>query len=568
MLKPADDEAIKFLKEVYEEMAPKFDHQIFNINCDEAYDLDRGEALETLADSIGKGQIFMNHTLPLLDFVKQLGKTPGMWGDLLLHYPDIIDQLPPETIVFTWNYGVQETFEDFITPFVSRKVSCIVAPGVVNSNRLWPDLQEARKNIAGFSYDGWRLGAEGVLTTVWDDGGRHFFTCDWYGVALGAAHSWNPEKKEIPNFDEDFYQTFYQGQGDHWSDFLSTLRSLQGTTKLSKLDNSILSYHINLADSLVYLDTSETAIILASINKARNTLSAISSTIDDKSKSLFDSRDFQFWTFKIQELQMAVMMPLLLLDLSRNPGGNSQSKPLENFTLISKIAKQQLDQWTSLREEFRNLWYAENRGYWYQEAQSIYSQKISFWENVLTSTADSTFSLPLLHTTTDKFFTYWLATDAFSVKGEQDIDSNYLVATSAEEALKPAAIDFYTLPDGSNHSWRKIIGTHPNLIELDSFFLNPERKLIYASCQLVAEQSEMVKYILQYQGTFKLFINGEEVNNYKKSDNSISGELALKSGRNYLLIKLLEPEQGSNSFSFHLNGQNVESNKYRYYLTN
>ncbi|MBK8504940.1 MAG: family 20 glycosylhydrolase [Saprospiraceae bacterium] len=101
MLAPADQASLQFLYEIYDDLIPVSSHEIFNINCDEAYDLDRGAALSELAGEIGKGQVYFNHIFPLLQHVIKQNKTPGLWGDMLLQYPVIIDQLPANTVVFT-----------------------------------------------------------------------------------------------------------------------------------------------------------------------------------------------------------------------------------------------------------------------------------------------------------------------------------------------------------------------------------------------------------------------------------------------------------------------------------
>ena len=358
MLKPGDENALKYLKEIYNELLPRFTHQIFNINGDEAYDLERGSRLKHLSERIGRGKIYLDHVNPLLMHIKSMNRLPGLWGDVLLQHPETIEKLPAGTVVFTWNYEARQNFEAFITPFINDRIDCIVAPGVVNSYRLWPDLVEAVTNIAGFAYDGWRLGAKGVLTTVWDDGGRHFFATDWYGIAAGAAHSWNPEIKSIPSFPQTFFNTFYGGEGSLFSIFLQNLAELQATDQFSKLDNSILSVDFDPhEEEPVYFDTSETSEILKKIGVIKQSLEEIETSLNKKSKLLFSLSDFQYWNFKLRELDLAVRTPMALLHIQEMLSLANPSDEIDRSTLqeVTGAVRSQVDQWSELSHQFRFL---------------------------------------------------------------------------------------------------------------------------------------------------------------------------------------------------------------------
>ena len=62
-----------------------------------------------------------------------------------------------------------------------------MAPGVNNWNRVYPNNNEALGNIRAFVRDGQKLGATGMLNTVWNDDGEGIFDENWFGVLFGAA---------------------------------------------------------------------------------------------------------------------------------------------------------------------------------------------------------------------------------------------------------------------------------------------------------------------------------------------------------------------------------------------
>ena len=60
MLSPIRPESFKLLSDIYAEMAPVFSSGFFNVNCDETWDLGRGESKKQV-DSLGIGRVYANH---------------------------------------------------------------------------------------------------------------------------------------------------------------------------------------------------------------------------------------------------------------------------------------------------------------------------------------------------------------------------------------------------------------------------------------------------------------------------------------------------------------------------
>ena len=74
-----------------------------------------------------------------------------------------------------------------LEPFIKSGLETWVAPGVNNWNRVYPNNNEALGNIRAFVRDGQKLGATGMLNTVWNDDGEGIFDENWFGVLFGAA---------------------------------------------------------------------------------------------------------------------------------------------------------------------------------------------------------------------------------------------------------------------------------------------------------------------------------------------------------------------------------------------
>lgn len=226
VITPAKEESYTFLKEVYDEIAPSYSSPYFNINCDETYGLGDGPSKEMVAKE-GLGNVYAKHITRITSMLKTHGKTPMMWGDIALQYPDIRKNLPKDLIVLTWGYDPRASFMDQIEPFTKTGFRFLVCPGVSCWGQIFPDFESATVNISNFVRDGYRSGAMGVLNTTWDDTGENLFNNNWYPLVWGAEVSWNPalpvgagpdisaelqnkeRAKRLTSFNESFPRLFF-----------------------------------------------------------------------------------------------------------------------------------------------------------------------------------------------------------------------------------------------------------------------------------------------------------------------------------------------------------------------
>ena len=64
-------------------------------------------------------------------------------------------------------------------------------------------------NIRAFVRDGQKLGATGMLNTVWNDDGEGIFDENWFGVLFGAAAGWQQGESSEDTFTAIFGQAFH-----------------------------------------------------------------------------------------------------------------------------------------------------------------------------------------------------------------------------------------------------------------------------------------------------------------------------------------------------------------------
>src|SRR5690606_12856741 len=92
------------VREMIDEFIPLFSSDKFNICCDETFDLGRGKNSELAAD-IGEGKLYLYFVRELIEHLRSRKKKVMMWGDMLLHYPEIIGEIPKNVVILNWDYA-------------------------------------------------------------------------------------------------------------------------------------------------------------------------------------------------------------------------------------------------------------------------------------------------------------------------------------------------------------------------------------------------------------------------------------------------------------------------------
>jgi hypothetical protein len=186
----ANPESFFLVKSMLDEFLPLFGSRYCNICCDETFDLGMGKNAG-LAAVAGKGRLYVEFVKKIIGVVGEYGKTPMLWGDVILHYPEFLPELPKDLVFLNWGYAADVT-GDAARTFAEHGVRQYVCPGVQGWSRFANDIETASANIRKMVRYGRENRAEGVLDTDWGDCGHvNFLAASYHGMALGAALSWN-----------------------------------------------------------------------------------------------------------------------------------------------------------------------------------------------------------------------------------------------------------------------------------------------------------------------------------------------------------------------------------------
>ena len=205
-------ESLSKVKEMIREFMGLFTSRKFNICADETFDLGKGRN-RARAEKEGTARMYMDYVKALCEFLVSKGRTPMLWGDVMLAFPELVKELPKGSICLNWGYAPTQT-EDSTRTYAQVGVNQYVCPGVSGWNQFI-NLQEASyQNISRMCGYGKKYGCKGMLNTDWGDFG-HINHPDFGipGMIYGAAASWNVEG--LPSYEELNRQISLLEFGDH-----------------------------------------------------------------------------------------------------------------------------------------------------------------------------------------------------------------------------------------------------------------------------------------------------------------------------------------------------------------
>ena len=185
-----DERALPLIIDRITEYMALFSSDKFNICADETFDLGKGRT-KPLADKKGVHRIYIDFVRNLCEFLVEKGKIPMFWGDIICAKPDLIHELPAETICLTWGYAADQNDEQ-CRKMAQAGATQYLCSGICDWNEWIPQLETSYQNITRMCSYAERYGATGLLNTDWGDFG-HINHPDHSlpGIIYGAAFSWN-----------------------------------------------------------------------------------------------------------------------------------------------------------------------------------------------------------------------------------------------------------------------------------------------------------------------------------------------------------------------------------------
>jgi hexosaminidase len=239
---PLDPGSIKLIEELYSEFVPLFDADDFNVCCDETWELGKGRSKKR-AEKVGAGRIYLDFLLKIYRLCGRFGKRMNLWADIVLKYPELLDELPRDIVLLNWEYeqdgvNIARTKEIF-----NAGIPFMVCPGTSGWLTHGSRLSNSMGNVVKFAFMGRKYHAEGLLNTDWgDQGHRNFLGVSLHGFAHGAAHSWNGKNTDDKKFTEKFCSSFFDQKTNKLSDAMKLLGNAYITCGRTVRNKSLLYF--------------------------------------------------------------------------------------------------------------------------------------------------------------------------------------------------------------------------------------------------------------------------------------------------------------------------------------
>jgi len=594
MLDPLNPKAVEFLRDVYREMAPVFSSEWFTPNCDEAWDLSRAE-LSGEAASLGVAQIYADHIKRIDTTLLELEKRTLIWGDIIMEFPEILELLPPHVLIGAWNYDANESFAEFIDPLKDAGFEFTVSPGVLNSNRLFPDFNQAFVNIRNFINEGHEKGAIGVYCTIWDDGGPHFFNHDWYGVAYAAEQCWKPGREARELFDQRFSTAFY-------GDIYNALP--RGIIALNKLSELGATYEMNELIFDKYLIPEPGKTISYNLTEWKKVKQYAEEGLEILNSGEFKRyhSDLASFEFVCNQYLFLAEARIALFEAAREyrsaleMSNSDTEKILEILHSTRKRIALQADSFEKLFREFEYLWDLESRPHWWTESTVVYKRRMESFSKLLNlldeaiSGFNSSKSLPDpgdvmlgIEEHDGQPFQFWLTCGPIPISEPSGVEEDFLLSIGGEVETRPYPGMEFTYQNDQKIRWHKYDSPYRHMVDLNDACPTQGMSVTYAYCSLDTKTEKSTPAGLMCNFGVSVYCNGikvfedhssEELNAHEelsvRNELTVHNELNEKEfllplieGRNHILLKFdrIQPEL---EFTFKLKDEEIRNHKQRY----
>ena len=381
VLSPQQEGSYKLVADWYRELNDLFPSQFFHIGADETFELGQGQSREA-ARARGVGAVYFEHLNRVRELLKPYNRKLIFWGDIALNHPDLIGSIPKDLIVANWDYAPRESYDSRIDPFKKAGLQQLVCPGVWGWNQIFPNVDNASKNIINFVRDGQAAGALGMINTTWDDDGETLFEMGWYGIVLGAAASWQTGMVDQDKFDADFDWAFFRSEGRQFVDVIHALGSVNTTLG------------IRTSDEVFWRDPFTTAFqndARANAEKIRqmrlSVEAALESLLRNRARARRNASMIPAMILAAQRLDHLGRRAQTVEKLSReyweaylNLGDRVRVRRLRRYySPIYNQLREMTEELAELRASYREQWLAENRPYWLDSVLARYDHAMSEW---------------------------------------------------------------------------------------------------------------------------------------------------------------------------------------------
>lgn len=178
---PTDERTYAFLDGLYAQLLPNFRHaSCVNVGCDEVWDIfDASGRSAAKVREKGVARVYMDHLKRIHALLRARGFRMAFWADMVLYAPELLDEVPKDSVALLWNYGSERDFpgitaenEGRMQALRMRGLDVVVCPSTRVYGTWFGRTGPMMGNVSLMDGIARRYGAKGLLLTTWGDGGH------------------------------------------------------------------------------------------------------------------------------------------------------------------------------------------------------------------------------------------------------------------------------------------------------------------------------------------------------------------------------------------------------------
>ena len=394
VLAPGDDATLPLISSWFGELAKVFPGPYAHIGADETFELGLGRTREEVKEK-GLSPVYLDFLTKIHAALAPYHKQLLFWGDIAVKSPELVGTLPKDMIAVPWVYDAKPDFTYEIVPFTKAGLETWVASGVNNWNRVYPNNNEALGNIRGFVRDGQRLGATGVLNTVWNDDGEGIFDENWFGILFGAAAGWQAGESSEQAFTASYGLAFHgdeTGKIDEAQRQLMAAHALLRKAGLNDVEDAyfwadpfspqgqLLSAKLLPVAAEMRLDAEKAITVVAEARAAAKADGRTLANQEALDAMELGARRMDFVGLKFEEAdEIASIYSQARAIAGDKSRWDEVSELLETIGSNNGKMQDMRDGYTQLGQLYSQAWLRDNRPYWLANNMARYDRAAQMW---------------------------------------------------------------------------------------------------------------------------------------------------------------------------------------------